>query len=143
VAAVLDRFHRSPGDGPLVRQMETVERCFAPRRLADVVEGLRLDGGQWAWDTMWELSGRAPFSLAVTNRQLREGRGMAFDEAIRREFRLAWHFLLGRDFLEGIRAQVVDKDRRPQWSPSTLAEVDELAVTACFQTLGADELPLP
>jgi enoyl-CoA hydratase len=143
VAATLDGFHRPPGDGPLKRQAEAVERAFAPRRLTDVVEGLRLDGGQWAWDTLWELSGRAPFSLAVTSRQLREGREMDFDEAIRREFRLAWHFLLGRDFIEGIRAQVVDKDRRPEWSPSTLAEVNELAVAACFQTLGADELPLP
>lgn len=143
VEGVLARFHQPVADGPLVRHMEALERCFAPRRLDDMIEALRLDGGQWAWDTIWELSGRAPFSLAVTLRQLREGRGMDFDDAIRREFRLTWRFLLRQDFLEGIRAQVVDKDRRPNWSPSSLAEVDELAVAACFQTLGDDELPLP
>ncbi|EME71794.1 enoyl-CoA hydratase/carnithine racemase [Paramagnetospirillum caucaseum] len=143
VASVLARFHEEPGDGPLLRQLDGLERCFAHRRLGDVVEELRLDGGQWAWDTLAELSGRAPFSLAVTNRQLREGRGLDFDEALRREFRLAWHFLQGQDFLEGIRAQVVDKDRRPAWTPSSLAEVDELAVAAYFQPLGDNELPLP
>ncbi|CUW40430.1 3-hydroxyisobutyryl-CoA hydrolase, mitochondrial [Magnetospirillum sp. XM-1] len=143
VAATLARFHQEPGDGPLVRHVDSLERCFAPRRLADVIEALRGDGGQWAWDTIWDLSGRAPFSLAVTSRQLREGRDLGFDEAIRREFRLAWHFLLGHDFLEGIRALVVDKDKRPAWTPSSLAEVDELAVAAYFQPLGDDELQLP
>jgi len=143
VETTLARFHRNPGDGPILRHLDALERCFAHRRLGDVVEALRLEGGQWAWDTLTDLSGRAPFSLAVTNRQLREGRGLDFDDAIRREFRLAWHFLMGQDFLEGIRAQVVDKDRRPNWSPSSLAEVDELAVAAYFQPLGDDELPLP
>jgi len=143
VAAVLARFHQEPGEGPLLRHVAALENCFAHRRLADVIEALRLEGGQWAWDTLSDLSGRAPFSLAVTNRQLREGRGLDFDDAIRREFRLAWHFLQGHDFLEGIRAQVVDKDRQPAWSPSSLAEVDELAVAAYFQPLGDDELPLP
>ncbi|KIL99000.1 3-hydroxyisobutyryl-CoA hydrolase [Paramagnetospirillum magnetotacticum MS-1] len=143
VAATLSRFHQPPGDGPLLRHLDTLECCFAMGRLEDVVEGLRRDGGQWAWDTIWDLSGRAPLSLAVTHRQLREGKGMEFDEAISREFRLAWHFLAGHDFLEGIRALVVDKDRRPVWSPSSLAEVDELSVAAYFQMLGDDELPLP
>jgi enoyl-CoA hydratase len=143
VAGLLAEFHRDPGDGPLLRHAEELERCFTPRRLGDALEVLRRESGQWAADTLDDLAGRAPFSLAVTNRQLREGRGLGFDDAIRREFRLAWHFLLGQDFLEGIRAQVVDKDRRPNWSPSSLADVDELAVAAYFQPLGDDELPLP
>jgi enoyl-CoA hydratase len=143
VEGALARFHRSPGEGPLIRHLEALERCFTPRRLADVVETLRLDAGQWGWDTLWALAARSPFSLAVTNRQLRDGRDLDFDEIMRREFRLAWHFLQGHDFLEGIRALVVDKDRRPAWSPTSLAEVDELAVTAYFKPLGDHELPLP
>ena len=140
VEDTLARFHRQTGDGPLLRHVEALEHCFAPPELGDVVEALRQDGSQWAWDTLWDLSGRAPFSLAVTNRQLREGRGLDFDDAIRREFRLAWHFLLGHDFLEGIRALVVDKDRRPNWTPSSLSEVDDLVVAAYFQPLGDHEL---
>jgi enoyl-CoA hydratase len=143
VEDTLARFHRPTGDGPLLRHIEALEHCFASAELCEVVEALRRNGSQWAWDTLWDLSGRAPVSLAVTNRQLREGRGLNFDEAIRREFRLAWHFLRGHDFLEGIRAQVVDKDRRPNWTPSSLAEVDDLVVVAYFQPLGDDELPLP
>lgn len=143
LAEVLRRWHRDPGEGPLAAQAPAIERCFAPRRLADVVESLQADGGQWASDTLFELSARSPFSLAVASRQLREGRDLTFDEAIVREFRVAYRLLLGHDFVEGIRALVVDKDRQPNWSPASLAEVDETAVAACFASLGEGELPLP
>ena len=140
---VLERWHRDPGEGPLPRQAEAIERCFAPRRVVDVVDALRREDSQWAWDTLWDMSARSPFSLTVANRQLRDGKDLAFDDAIAREYRLACRFLIGHDFLEGIRAQVVDKDRRPSWSPPNLSEVDVRAVDACFAPLGDDELPLP
>ncbi|MDV6286936.1 enoyl-CoA hydratase/isomerase family protein, partial [Rhodococcus jostii] len=43
---------------------------------------------------------------------------------------------------EGIRAQVVDKDRNPQWSPATIEEVDPAQVDAFFAPLGDLELGL-
>ena len=143
LAEILAHWHRDPGQGPLSQHGEAIERCFAPARVADVVDALRREDSQWAWDTLWDMSARSPFSLMVANRQLRGGREMSFDEAIAREFRLACRFIHGHDFLEGIRAQVVDKDRRPNWSPANLSEVDELAVDACFAPLGDEELPLP
>ncbi|MBI3444373.1 MAG: enoyl-CoA hydratase/isomerase family protein [Magnetospirillum sp.] len=143
LAGILSHWHREPEEGPLSRRAETIERCFAPRRLADMVEALRVEDSQWAQDTVYDLSARSPFSLAVATRQLREGRSLTFDEAIAREYRVACRLLLGHDFMEGIRAQVVDKDRCPNWSPATLAEVEEGAVAACFASLGEDELPLP
>lgn len=46
------------------------------------------------------------------------------------------------DFREGIRAQVVDKDRNPQWKPATLAEVQASDVEGYFAPLGERELGL-
>ncbi|CAA7613669.1 enoyl-CoA hydratase/isomerase family protein [Magnetospirillum sp. SS-4] len=139
----LARLHRDPGPGPLLRHREELEDGFAPRRLDDILAGLRAGKSQWAWDTLDALAGRSPFSLAVTHRQLTEGRDLGFDDAIRREFRLACRFLGGHDFYEGIRAQVVDKDRSPAWIPASVAEVDAAAVAGYFSELGGDELPLP
>ena len=51
-------------------------------------------------------------------------------------------FLAGPDFREGIRAQVVDKDRNPRWKPATLAEVTAEDVAAYFAPLGGRELKL-
>lgn len=139
----LGRWHRDPGTGPLAAHHDEVERCFAHRRLDDTLAELRAGKNRWAWDTVEALSMRSPFSLAVTHRQLTEGRDLDFDQAIRREFRLACRFLAGHDFYEGIRAQVIDKDRSPSWTPTSLAEVDAAAVAGYFSDLGGDELPLP
>lgn len=42
------------------------------------------------------------------------------------------------DLVEGIRAQLVDKDRNPQWNPKTLAEVTAADVEAFFQPVNDD-----
>jgi len=42
------------------------------------------------------------------------------------------------DFREGVRAAVIDKDRKPKWLPSALAEVTDDRVAACFAPLEAE-----
>jgi enoyl-CoA hydratase len=142
-AEVLASLHRDPGPGPMAQRADEINRCFGQDSLNEILEALRAEKSEWAWDTVEELTSRSPTSLVVTYRQLSEGRGLAFDDAIRREFRLAWRFLAGRDLYEGIRAQVVDKDRRPVWSPASLSEVEDFTVEGYFASLGCDELPLP
>jgi enoyl-CoA hydratase len=48
----------------------------------------------------------------------------------------------GRDFYEGIRAVIVDKDNRPRWQPATLDAVTAADVEAYFAPI-TDELALP
>ena len=42
------------------------------------------------------------------------------------EFKIVSQFMKQHDFYEGIRAQLVDKDRNPKWNPSTLEEVKSI-----------------
>jgi hypothetical protein len=58
---------------------------------------------------------------------------MDFEAAMAMEFRLSQACLAGHDFLEGIRAVVIDKDMAPVWDPASLAEVDEAVVAASFE----------
>lgn len=53
------------------------------------------------------------------------------------------HCMRYGDFQEGIRAVLVDKDNKPQWSPATLAEVTPELVESYFVPLGPHELSLP
>ena len=46
----------------------------------------------------------------------------------------------GKDFYEGIRALLVDKDKKPVWSPATLAEVTDQMVERHFESLGPRDL---
>ncbi|HSV28998.1 MAG TPA: enoyl-CoA hydratase/isomerase family protein, partial [Candidatus Omnitrophota bacterium] len=140
VAAILDAAHRDPGPSALAGRAAAVDRCFAAASLREIISNLVAEGADWSWDALDPIGDTCPFSQAVTFRQLREGRGLTFDDAIRREYRLACRFLQRADFYEGIRALVVDKDKSPRWSPQSLADVDPAEIEAMFAPLGEDEL---
>jgi enoyl-CoA hydratase len=78
----------------------------------------------------------------VTLASLRRSRGLTLDEVLVEEYRVGLHCLRGPDFREGIRAQVVDKDRNPQWRPATLHEVHPEDVERYFAPVDERELVL-
>ncbi len=45
------------------------------------------------------------------------------------------------DFAEGVRAMVVDKDRKPKWQPKSIEEVDPAAIKSMFE--GSPHLTQP
>ena len=63
-------------------------------------------------------------------------------EALRLEYRMVHRFLAGHDFPEGVRALLVDKDRRPRWSHATTADVHLAEVEACMGPLPGGDLEL-
>jgi enoyl-CoA hydratase len=132
-------FAHPPAPGALARQRPAIDRLFAAApNLADLMAALRDDGDAFAGATLAQLETKSPTSLAITFRQLREGRDLAFEEAIRREFRIVSRIPLGHDFFEGIRALVIDKDKTPRWNPATLAEVSPQAIDRHFAPLAAE-----
>jgi enoyl-CoA hydratase len=132
-------FAHPPAPGALARQRPAIDRLFAAApNLADLMAALRDDGDPFAGATLAQLETKSPTSLAITFRQLREGRDLAFEEAIRREFRIVSRIPLGHDFFEGIRALVIDKDKTPRWNPATLAEVSPQAIDRHFAPLAVE-----
>jgi enoyl-CoA hydratase len=88
-----------------------------------------------------KLTRSSPTSLKVALRAFREARTDAdVTSTLSRDLRIAARCLAGHDFREGIRAQVIDKDRAPRWRPATLAEVSADDVEAYFAPLGEHEL---
>ncbi len=79
------------------------------------------------------LAQKCPFSLKVSLRAVREAPALgSLRAALSQEFRLALFMINRPDFREGVRAAIIDKDRKPNWSPPTLAEVTDAAVEAAF-----------
>lgn len=85
---------------------------------------------------------RSPTSLAVTLRALRESASISLEDTLDRDYRIACAFLDTPDFAEGIRAAVVDKDRRPRWSPSEHDAVTAAGTDRFFASRAEDELGL-
>ena len=102
---------------------------------------MRAAGGEAA-DAADTIEGKSPTAVKVALASLRRVRDLSLEEALEQEYRVGLRFLAGPDFREGIRAQVVDKDRDPRWQPASLAEVSRDDVESYFAPLGDRELKL-
>ncbi|MFE5502866.1 enoyl-CoA hydratase/isomerase family protein [Amycolatopsis japonica] len=109
-----------------------IDHCYA----ADTVEGIlaRLHAaGDAAATAAKEIEAKSPTALKVTLRALRSAAAMPdLETVLAQEYRISAHALSTAEFAEGIRAQIIDKDRAPKWSPATLSEVDDGIVDAYF-----------
>ena len=121
------------GPAPLAAHQAEIDRCFAAGSVEEIVANLEAEGSDWAAETLATLAQKSPTSLKVTYKQLTEYGERDFEEAMALEYRLAMHCNLGVDFFEGIRAQIVDKDRNPAWCPARLEDVTAAAVDSYFE----------
>jgi enoyl-CoA hydratase len=135
------RFVERPPDSILAAQRPWIDECYAGNDAEQILRRLRAFGGDAAQaaDT---IESKSPTAVKVALESLRRVRGMTLEQALAQEFRVGLHFLAGPDFREGIRAQVVDKDRNPHWLPATLADVSEADVARYFEPRGNRELNL-
>ncbi|MFJ4210827.1 enoyl-CoA hydratase/isomerase family protein [Paenarthrobacter sp. NPDC089675] len=139
--AAVVRFAQVAPDSPLAAQCEWIDACYTGDDAEEIVHRLRAAGGEAA-AAAGTIEAKSPTSVKVTLESLRRVRGLSLEEALDQEYRVGLRCLSGPDFREGIRAQVVDKDRNPQWKPATLAEVTESDVESYFAPLGERELGL-
>ncbi|ODU64488.1 MAG: 3-hydroxyisobutyryl-CoA hydrolase [Micrococcales bacterium 70-64] len=102
----------------LVRERGWIDEAFAGDDLAGILE--RIEGREVAA----VIAGKSPTALAVTLASLRRSRELPdLEAALAQEFRVSMHALAMPDFAEGIRAQVIDKDRTPRWNPARVEDV--------------------
>ncbi|HEX6103295.1 MAG TPA: enoyl-CoA hydratase/isomerase family protein [Alphaproteobacteria bacterium] len=136
IDALLRAHAADPGAPELGPHRATIDRCFAEPTVERILEALDAEETEWARATATTLRTKSPTSLKVALKQLRLGRALPdFEAAMRLEFRLVQHFMAGREFFEGVRAVVIDKDQRPRWSPDRLEAVSEASVAAYFAPL--------
>jgi enoyl-CoA hydratase len=144
--ASLVRFAAAPDPPPIAALQLAIDRCFAGNTIEAILEALATEaaaGGAdagWAAETRADLLTKSPTSLKITLRQLTIGRDYDLDAALALEYRLTQHVMAGHDFYEGIRAMLIDRDRKPNWRPASVAEVSESMVDGYFAPLGDREL---
>ncbi len=128
--------------GKLAELQPAIDRCFGGKESVEaVIAALEAEGDDWAEATLATLAKRSPTSMKVAFEQLRRGAALDFDACMVMEYRMSQAAMRpGRDFYEGIRAVLVDKDHAPEWSPASLAEVNVAAVEAWFASLGERDL---
>lgn len=142
VKAALARFAAPPGRSALISEAEDIEACFSRPDREAILDALRhaeRRGRAFAAPARAAMLEKSPTSQAIALRQMTLGRAADFDQALRMDYRIVSRICRGHDFYEGVRAVIVDKDNRPQWSPPpSPAEVD-----AYFAPLDVGELTFP
>ena len=127
----------------LAEEREWIDECYAFDDVQAILDALQHASAPAARDASGHIRAKSPTAVQVTLESLRRARRLSqLEEALDQEYRVSLRCLAGRDFPEGIRAQVIDKDRNPRWSPPSLTEVTTEAVEAYFADLGPAELGL-
>ena len=115
IAALIGDFAESPGRSPIVDLAPQIAKFFTDCESLDgMMKALSNDDSDFAAETLQILSRMSPTSLRLTFEQLRRGRELSFDENLKMEFRIVRRIMEGHDFFEGVRAQIIDKDRSPE-----------------------------
>jgi enoyl-CoA hydratase len=134
IGAIIADYVIDPGAPALLGHRAIIDDCFPHDRAEDILAALDADGGSFAIETAATIRTMSPTSVKLTLKEMRRGRTLDFDSCLRMEYRLSQSVLAGHDFYEGVRAQLVDKDRKPKWYPASLDAVDDSAIDSHFIT---------
>lgn len=139
VDSAVTAFAEEPPPSPLLAQRDWIDHCYAGETVADIVAALRGHDAEPAKDAADLIASRSPVSVAVTLEAVRRAATLdTLEDVLRQEFRTSCRALRSHDLIEGIRAQLIDKDRNPQWQPASLAAVTEADVADYFATADPD-----
>ena len=139
--ARLDKFSVPPAPGRLAAARPWINRCYGVDTVEEIFERLARsdeDEARAALETMRKMS---PTALKITLRNIRSALSFGeVEQSFAQDYRVSLACVAEHDFIEGIRAAIVDKDRNPVWRPETLEGVTPEIVERHFRPLGALEL---
>ena len=123
--------------GPIQAQMDDINRHFHGASLGDVLTTLQSDDSEFASKTLKAMRRNSPLSMACTFEILNRLRGpsISISKALDLEYRFTARAMEHGDFIEGIRAAIIDKDRSPKWQYAD-GNVPPMAVSKMLMPLG-------
>ncbi|TFC78904.1 enoyl-CoA hydratase/isomerase family protein [Cryobacterium sp. TMS1-20-1] len=134
---------QAPPASNLTAQQTWIDRAYAGESVPAIIDRLRAESADEALVAAESMSLKSPTALVVTLASLRSASRLpSLEAALEQEYRVSVRAIRAPDFIEGVRAQVVDKDRQPRWSPPTLDGVDGERIASFFAPLEPDETQL-
>ena len=140
VEGALARHAVEPPPSELAAQREWIDECYSGDSVVDIVARCAdMTNGRPANDAANLIGTRSPISLSVTFEAVRRAAELeTLEDVLVQDYRVSSASLRSHDLVEGIRAQLVDKDRNPKWSPAGLAEVTVADVASYFAPVDDD-----
>jgi len=139
VQAALAAHAAEPPPSDLAAHREWIDQCYAGQTVADIVSALRGHDAGPAHDAAALIATRSPIAVSVTLAAVHRAAKLdTLQDVLTQDYRVSCASLRSHDLVEGIRAQLIDKDRNPQWSPASLAAVSSADVEAYFAPVDDD-----
>ena len=144
IEAVLDEHANDPGFAGVNDIRGAINKYFGRvNSLEGLFAALSDASEEFPAGVLKTLSRMSPTSMKLTLEQLKRGHELDFDENMKMEFRMVRRVMERHDFFEGVRAQIIEKDRNPNWQPTDITDVSDDDIAQYFEPLGDEELMLP
>jgi enoyl-CoA hydratase len=128
-----------PPASDLVAQRHWIDECFAGETVADIIAALRGHDAGPAQDAANLIATRSPIAVSVALEAVRRAaKAETLEDVLVQDYRVSSASARSHDLVEGIRAQIIDKDRNPKWSPANLAAVTAADIDAYFAPVDDD-----
>jgi enoyl-CoA hydratase len=143
---VLTELETDAGRPLIAQHQDEIASLFAGESVEAIVAALENAGTEWAAEQLKVLATKSPQTMKVAFRQLQFGRAAgSFAQNMAMEYRVGSRVVRRHDFIEGVRAVIVEKDNAPRWDPPTLEGVTDAMLDGIFAPLPSAEewTPLP
>lgn len=136
ISGILGELSITPPDASIMGDIDKINRLFAADIYEDILAALEADDSEWAVKIRDTLGTKSPQTCKVALRQLKEGAEMRdFAAQMKQEYAIGARVVQMHDFIEGVRALIIDKDNAPQWDPPTPQQVSDEWIDAIFKPL--------
>jgi enoyl-CoA hydratase len=140
IGGILGELSVTAPPAAIMQHIDRINRLFVSDSYEEILAALEADGGEWAEKELATLHGKSPQTCKVALRQLKEGGEMHdFAAQMTQEYAIGSRVVQMHDFIEGVRALIVDKDNSPKWDPPTPEAVTDDWIDAIFAPLPENE----
>lgn len=137
--SALARHCVEPPPSELVAQRGWIDSCYAGDTVEDIVAALRGQDSGPAQDAANLIATRSPIAVSVALEAVRRAAKLeTLEDVLVQDYRVSSASARSHDLVEGIRAQIIDKDRNPKWSPAKLSDITAADVEAYFAPVDDD-----
>ena len=135
--SVIDQFVGDAGNADLSASQSSIDNAFGSGDAADIVARLEQSDGEWESKTAGLMRRGCPLSVACAIDLVRASRELeTIEQILDLEYRFTYRSMSDGEFIEGVRAQIIDKDRSPVWQHATLERLSREQIDHMLAPLG-------
>lgn len=139
--SVVDSMAQDAPEPSMLEIQDDIDRHFDSVDLNVAAISLGDDPSEFAAQTLKMISKKSPLSVAATPALIARVRAAdTIEQALAEEYNFTYRAAEFGDFVEGIKATIIDRSHTPKWRFATLADVSQSDVNQMLAPLGANAL---